>query len=134
MTAGFLMIGLSIVVLGCGSSRGLKQLTGRVSLADGSPLVGARLIFRSNESGNFSATTDKNGNYSAGSTSGTKGIAPGTYVVTVLEYRDPDHPKPMKINAKYTQVKASGIQVTVPAERNTFDITLDPPTENKAPN
>ena len=127
------MIGLSTVVQGCGSSKGLKQLTGRVTLADGSPLVGARLIFRSDESGNFSAATDKDGSYSAGSATGTKGIARGTYVVTVLEYRDPDHPKPTRINAKYTQVKASGLQVTVPTEGNTFDIKLDPPVENKGP-
>jgi hypothetical protein len=127
MTAGFLAIGLYAVVPGCGGSGGLKQLTGRVTLADGSPLVGARLIFRSNESGNFSATTDENGDYAVGSTSGAKGIAPGTYVVTVVEFRDPDHPKPTKFNTKYTQVKTSGVQVTVPAEGSKFDIMLDPP-------
>jgi hypothetical protein len=131
IAASFLVIGLFVASQGCGSSKGLIHLTGRVSLPDGSPLVGARLIFRSNGSGDFSATTDENGNYSAGSTSGTKGIAPGDYVVTLVEYRDPDHPKPMRINAKYTQVKTSGLQVTVPAKSNTFDIMLDPPVEKK---
>lgn len=134
-TAGLLMIGSCVFVQGCGNPKGLKPLRGRVTLADGLPLVGARLIFRSNEnSENFSATTDKNGDYAAGSTSGTKGIAPGSYTVTMVEYRDPDHPKPPKINSKYTQVKSSGLHVTVPAESNTFNVKLDPPAEAKEQN
>ncbi len=44
----------------------LESLSGRVTLADGSPLVRARVIFRSEDGGeNFSAITDEDGKYKA---------------------------------------------------------------------
>ena len=77
---------------------------------------------------NYSATTDKDGYYSAGSVTDGDEIAPGEYVVSVIEnVGNQDHPAPPKINVKYSQVKKSGLQVTVPTEGHKYDIVLDPP-------
>ena len=125
------MIGLSVATQGCGKSQGLERLTGRVTLSNGAPLVGARLIFQpsdtnTNELKESSATTDKEGYYSAGRDG--RGIAPGAYLVSVIEnVGNLDHPAPPRINAKYSQVKKSGLQITVPTEGHTYDIVLDPP-------
>ena len=122
------LFGLLVVASGCGGSGGLEELSGHVTLTDGSPLVRARVIFRSNEAGNFSARTDGEGNYTAGSASGVEGIAPGTYKVTIMEYQgDMDHPTPPKVALKYGLVRKSGLQVTVPAEGGTYDIVLEAP-------
>jgi hypothetical protein len=117
---------------GCGTARRLEKLTGRVTRSNGDPLVGARLIFHPSDSNsnetNYSATTDKDGTYSAGSAAVGGGIAHGKYVVSVIEnVGNPDHPAAPKINSKYSQVKKSGLQVTVPTEGNKYDIVLDPP-------
>jgi hypothetical protein len=131
VTTVLLVIGLSAVAQGCGKSQRLEKLTGRVTLSNGAPLVGARLIFQSNDMNtnelkNSSATTDKDGHYSAGMDG--RGIAPGEYVVSVIEnVGNLDHPAPPKINAKYSQVKKSGLRVTVPTEDHKYDIVLDPP-------
>jgi len=123
------LFGLIVVICGCGGSGGLESLSGRVTLADGSPLVRARVIFRSEDGGeNFSAITDEDGNYTAGKPSGDEGIAAGAYQVTIMENRgDTDHPAPPKINPKYGIVRKSGLQVTVPAEGGTYDMVLEAP-------
>ena len=127
-----LVIGLFFATQGCGRSHRLEKLTGRVTLSKGAPLVGARLVFHSNDANSnemkYFATTDKDGYYSAGSVTDSGGIAPGEYVVSVIEsVGNQDHPAPPKINAKYSQVKKSGLQITVPTEGHTYDIVLDPP-------
>jgi hypothetical protein len=132
ITTLLLVIGVSAATQGCSNSHRLEKLTGRVTLSNGAPLVGARLIFHpndtnSNEMKSSSATTDKDGYYSAGSVTDGGGIAPGEYMVSVIEnVGNQDHPTPPKINAKYSQVKKSGLQVTVPTEGHTYDIVLDP--------
>lgn len=127
ITRGLLVATIAVAV-GCGKSSRLENLTGRVTASsDGSPVVGGRLIFHSDGAKNFSATTDQNGYYSAGSIPGGEGIAAGKYVITVVEFTDLEHPKPSKINVKYSQVRTSGLQVDVPAKDDKFDIVLDPP-------
>jgi len=111
----------------------LEKLTGRVTLSNGAALVGARLIFHPNDANSndtkySSATTDKDGYYSAGSVTDGDGIPPGEYVVSVIEnVGNQDHPMPSKINVKYSQMKKSGLQVTVPTEGHKYDIVLDSP-------
>jgi hypothetical protein len=111
----------------------LEKLAGRVTISNGAPLSGARLIFHangtsSNEMNYLSAATDKDGYYSAGSVANGEGIPPGEYAVSVIEsVGNQDHPLPSKINIKYSQAKKSGLQVTVPTEGHKYDIVLDPP-------
>jgi Carboxypeptidase regulatory-like domain len=123
------LVALLAAAAGCGSSDRIG-VTGRVTHRDGSPLVGARVTFRSPQTGKTaSGFTDQDGNYELGTTTPGEGIPPGGYYVTVLEDRGPiENRKPPTVNEKYTLPDLSGLLFKVePAGARTFDIVVDPP-------
>ena len=97
--------------------------------ASGAPLVRARVIARSAETGKSAyATSDSSGNFELNGGDG-EGMPAGNYDVIVLEDRgDPDARRPMTVAARYRNHETSGLKVTVEAgETSDFNVTLDPP-------
>ena len=118
-----------IAIAGCGSSD-RANVTGTLLRKDGTPLVGARVIARSPETGESAyGITDSEGRFELGAAAESGGIPPGGYEVLIVEDRgDPDHRKPLSIAAKYRDPSASGLKVNVTAgEQAELNLTLDPP-------
>jgi hypothetical protein len=124
-----LLVAVLAGAVGCGSSDRIG-ITGRVTRRDGSPLAGARITFRSPETGKTaSGFTDQNGNYELGTSSPGEGVPPGGYYVTILEDRGPiENQKPPTVSEKYNLPDSSGLLFKVePGGAKSFDITVDPP-------
>ena len=76
---------LMCVCSGCGSSD-RAHVSGTVVRHDGSPLVGAKLIATSAETGqSATASTDTNGHFDFGTGESGDGIPPGNYNVVIVE-------------------------------------------------
>jgi Carboxypeptidase regulatory-like domain len=124
-----LMLSAVLALSGCGNS-GRVGVTGQVKRKDGSPLVGARVTFRSPGTGKTaSGFTDENGNYVLGTSTPGEGLLPDGYYVTVIEDRGPlENRKPPTVSDKYTRPDTSGLLCKVePGGSTTFNIVLDPP-------
>jgi Carboxypeptidase regulatory-like domain len=119
-----------VAVIGCGKSSGLQDIEGRVTHKDGSPLVGATVMYRSADSHKYATgVTDNDGHYTLGTSHPGEGIAPGNYSITVMENRgDEDNMRPPTIHRKYSLPSKSGLTFKVePGGKSTFDMELDPP-------
>lgn len=131
-SAEFLFITVAILsfplAIGCGKSD-VGKVSGTISRKDGTPVVGARVIGRSDETGkSANGQTNAEGHYEFGILSVGDGIAPGSYNVMVVEDRgDEINPRPATIASKYSKLATSGLKFSVQAgEKKIFDITLDP--------
>jgi hypothetical protein len=114
---------------GCGGSD-RAHVSGTLVHKDGTPLVRARVLARSRETGHSaSGVTNEQGFFELGVEKKGDGIPPGEYYVVIYEDRgDADYPNPPSISSKYEKASGSGFTLKVKAgERNTFDATLDPP-------
>jgi hypothetical protein len=97
---------------------------------DGSPLVGARITFRSPESGKSAmGFTDSDGRYTLGTERPGEGVLPGKYEITVFEDRGPDTKlRPRTIHPGYEAIQTTPLKFTVEASGNaTYDMVLLPP-------
>ena len=118
--------------IGCGNSAGTYPVTGRVTLPNELPLVGATVTFKPIEGESRArprGRTDENGYFSLRFDENNSGALPGTYQVTVNEALADDidaMPEP-KIHPRYSSFKESGLQFTVESGSNNFDIQIDPP-------
>jgi hypothetical protein len=124
----FSTIWLPIAFTGCGKA-GVASVSGTVVHQDGTPVVGARIIARSSESGkSANGETDANGHYELSRVVSDDGVLPGEYYVIVMEDRgDENQRRPATIAAKYTKPATSGLKFSVqPGEKTTFDMKLDP--------
>jgi hypothetical protein len=118
-----------IVITGCARSDRIG-ITGRVTRKDGSPVVGAKVTFRSPRTGSTAmGFTDENGRYNLGTATVGEGIPPEGYYVTVFEDRGAvTNLKPPTIHEKYTSYSDSGLKFKVQeGGETTFDMVLDPP-------
>ena len=120
---------LAIITLaaGCQSSDRVK-VNGRVVRHDGTPLIQATVIARSDETGKWAkGTTDADGYYELGMASAGDGIPPGVYRVTIMEADgDASRSRPT-VPAKYVNPASSKLELTVAkGKKVTFDIKLDP--------
>jgi hypothetical protein len=109
---------------GCSQSDRAK-VHGTLAHKDGSPVVGARVVARSSETGVTGyGTTDANGDFEI-----VGGLADGNYDVSILEDRgDPDNRRPATIAGKYREPSTSGIQIEVKNRGAVeLNLTLDPP-------
>jgi len=116
-----------ITASGCGGSDRAK-VTGTVRHQDGTPLVGALVIARSNTTGSSAnGDTDGNGHFVLRTDQERDGIPPGDYYVIIVEgRRELDSPQPQTISAKYRSPSSSGLRFSVkPGEETVFDVTLD---------
>jgi Carboxypeptidase regulatory-like domain len=122
-----ILVPLLLLTIGCGKTT-VAKVSGTVSRKDGSHLVGARVIARSDETGkSANGLTNAQGEYELGTLEVGDGVAPGDYYVIVLEERgDEINPRPATIAAKYSKAATSGFKFSVQAgEKKTFDMTLD---------
>lgn len=121
-----LMIALMLCV-GCGDSF-RTSVGGRITRADGSPLVGATVTARSEATGKWArGVTDADGAFELGGATAEDGVEPGDYYVTITEDRGDMGQLPATIPARYAKSTASGIALTVAAgESQELNLQLDP--------
>lgn len=121
----------SMVLLcsGCGDPD-RAQVYGTVVRVDGTPVKGARVVFRSPDTGKtaYGMTNDK-GEYELGVMSKGDGIPSGEYEVMVVEdLGDWDNPKPPTIHENYRHGKWSMLKATIsPGESLKYDLELKLP-------
>jgi hypothetical protein len=123
------VIALLAVVLGCAPSDKVT-VSGRVTRVDGSPVVGARVVFRSPETGKSArAITGEEGTYSLGTVERGDGVHPGGYYVVIVEDRGSiENPRPRTFHAKYERPNTSGFVIRIKeGESTNFDMELDLP-------
>jgi hypothetical protein len=131
-TAGWIaspiLLALSISA-GCGDSdRGAVR--GKLTRKDGSPLVGAKVIATSPETGKSAhAQTDAKGEFILGGNEKGDGVSPSSYAIVIQESRGETEVRPpASIAKKYESPSTSGLSFTVKAgETIQLDLTLDPP-------
>ncbi len=114
---------------GCGSSD-RAHVSGTVVRHDGSPLVGAKLIATSKESGqSATASTDASGRFDFGTSEPGDGIPPGNYNVVVVEdLGDMDNRRAPTIAAKYRDPVKSEVSFSASAgEAKELNLTLEAP-------
>lgn len=95
---------------------------------DGTPLVGARVMARSNETGKSAyGQTNAKGYFELGGSEQGDGIPPGDYYVTIVEdFGDADNPRKPTISNKYRNPATSGLNLSLKAGENTvLDAKLD---------
>jgi hypothetical protein len=122
-----MILALLAVAAGCsGSDR--ATVTGRATHKGGGPLVGARIIARSDATGkSATATTHPDGTYQLGTHETPDSILPGDYNVMVVEDTgDSNAQKPQTIANKYKDPDRSQLKFSVKAgEHAVLDMTLD---------
>jgi hypothetical protein len=117
------------VVAGCGRSD-RATVSGTLVRKDGTPLVRARVIATSAESGKSAyGQTDESGEFELGISEAGDGVPPGEYTVVILENRgDAEVPPPATISKKYRDRSKSGINLSVEAgDSEQLQLRLDPP-------
>lgn len=120
-----LLASLLVVAAGCGGSD-RAAVQGRITRHDGTPLAGATVTARSDETGKWAkGVTDADGKYELGVVNAGDGIPPGDYYVTVVEDRGDQGQLPATIPAKYGK-STSGLTLTLSAgDAKEFNVTLD---------
>ena len=118
-----------VVSLGAGCASGgpeIAYVEGRITL-DGEPLVGATIVFVSENGRPSGAATGADGKYVLNFANGRKGAVPGTNTVRIMTLRDADQDE----NGK----SIPGRPETVPAEYNsetTLSFEVEPKKKNIA--
>jgi Carboxypeptidase regulatory-like domain len=120
---------IAAAIIGC-SGDGRSSVAGKVTGADGAPIVGATIIARSGETGaSASGETGSDGSYELGGSKPGDGVPPGNYAVRVVGQRksmQDDAGSAAKVPARYSSQDTSGLSFTVePGEAKQFDIKLD---------
>ena len=111
---------------GCGGSD-RATVSGTLLHQDGTPLVGARVIARSNETGKSAyGQTNGEGYFELGGVKEGDGIPAGEYYVTIVEdFGDENDPRTPTISNKYRNSATSGLSLSVkPGEKAVLDAKL----------
>lgn len=122
-----LLVGL--LVVGCG---GMGQVDGKVVWADGKPagdLAGSLVVFESAEM-KISARGNirPDGTFVIGTNAADDGAPVGEYEVAVMEHRAAPEGQPVppaKMDLKHSNLKTSGLKVTVKSGMNPVTLTLE---------
>jgi hypothetical protein len=121
---------LILLSTGCGDAD-RATVTGTLTRHDGTPLAGARVVARSNETGKASyARTDEQGRFALGGEQEGDGIPPGEYYVLIVENRgEGANRRPPSISLKYRDPSASRLTFKVdPGGQTELNLKLDPPS------
>jgi hypothetical protein len=113
---------------GCGHGE-QSRFIGKLVRRDGTPLVGARVVVRSNETQKPAyGTTDASGQVSFNLPNEEHANGACDYEVMIVEDNSGGENSKRTIAAKYQDPKKSGLKVTAqPGEHVKLDVTLDPP-------
>lgn len=120
--------GALLLAIGCGSAD-RAEVSGKVTRADGSPLVGARVIARADATGkSANGLTDSDGSYVLSMIEPGDGVPAGEYKASIIEYRGSgDNMRPASISSKYANPDESGLAFAVSGgEEKVFDVVVDP--------
>lgn len=126
---GLLATSLALAAAAGCSKSNVVSVSGKALRKDGTPVRGAQVIARSDESGKtVNGQTDANGHYDLGTEKAGDGVPPGNYYVVVIEDLGDEHARrPATIANKYSKPSTSGLKFTVQAaEKTVFDMSLDP--------
>lgn len=123
LLAGIMLAGAT----GCSKSDKV-YVSGNVTLKDGTPVEGVRVLFRSNKTGNSArGLTDANGRYELSSLAPGDGIEPGKYYVTLAQNTvGEDNTAPTIYHEKYRSPTQELIFDVESDQANVIDIKLDP--------
>jgi hypothetical protein len=122
-----------LLLLLAGGCSDKASVRGRITRTDGSPVVGARVIFRSAATGKSAhGMTNTTGDYQLGVMEKGDGIPPGEYTVVVVEdLGEWENPKPSTVHQNYRHPSTSGLSVILePRERRVYDLELKLPKKN----
>jgi hypothetical protein len=120
--------GALLLALGCGGGD-RAEVSGKVTRADGSPLVGARVIARSDATGkSANGVTDNDGHYFLSMVEPGDGVPAGDYKASIIEFRGTgDNMRPASISLKYGNPDESGLAFAISGgEEKVFDVVVDP--------
>jgi hypothetical protein len=120
--------GALLLALGCGGGD-RAEVSGKVTRADGSPLVGARVIARSDATGkSANGVTDYDGHYVLSMVEPGDGVPAGDYKASIIEFRGTgDNMRPASISLKYGNPDESGLAFAISGgEEKVFDVVVDP--------
>jgi hypothetical protein len=120
--------GALLLALGCGGGD-RAEVSGKVTRADGSPLVGARVIARSDATGkSANGVTDNDGHYVLSMVEPGDGVPAGDYKASIIEFRGTgDNMRPASISLKYGNPDESGLAFAISGgEEKVFDVVVDP--------
>ena len=117
-----------VAAVGCAKSD-KSTVAGRITLKDGTPVAGVRVMFRSNKTGKSArGLTDADGNYELTSLTPGDGIVPGTYYVTLGANASGEGDVMSEVfNPKYVSATQELIFEIEPGKANRIDMQLDPP-------
>lgn len=121
---------LLLVLLTCVGCSDRAYVQGQVIRTDGTPVVKARVVARSDETGvSGHGLTNDSGNYSLGVMEKGDGLPPGKYTVVVVEdLGDVTNPKPPTVHPNYRHPTTSGLSLTLePREKRAYDLELKLP-------
>ena len=96
------LLGISGCFGGGESLPELANVTGTVNL-DGSPLIGANVLFQPQQGKTAFALTDENGKFELMYNQETAGTVPGSYTVKVSKEKNPEEPGNNLIPPKYNE-------------------------------
>lgn len=130
----FLSFLLCSLLVGCGG--GNVKVSGKISLSDGTPVTGGRIVFVG-EVTQGKGAIDKDGNYSLSFDKKNNGVPPGTYKVVIngafftpantkTEDEMDTGTRPM-VDLKYAEVETTPLTCTVPGDG--YDFTVEPSAE-----
>lgn len=119
----------SCIAAGCGAAKTVP-VKGSVRLTDGTPVVGATVVFESAQHRvSPSGTTDDDGAFTLTAFSRDDGAPPGEYRIAVHPPTAADsseHQPPSPFDERYASASTSGLSFTVGPGAETCDLMLDP--------
>jgi hypothetical protein len=130
---GWFLVGISVAVVavaGCGRS-GLHPVRGRVSFADGSPLLTGRVVVSYGDGTASSGSINPDGTFRVGTLKQSDGMRPGTYRVAVKDayvevQKNGETVSEPLIHKRFADPATSGLEFTVP-EKTVWEIVVEKP-------
>jgi len=120
-------------ICGCSGQESTYEVTGKVTMADGSPLNGGMVVFQAPRKPPAKGSIQPDGTYKLGTYEEGDGAVAGTHQVTIVPPTPPNWNEkkqgvpPDVFDPKYRSFTTSGLTCDVTDDR-TFDIgPLDPP-------
>ena len=137
-----IVVGVSILLCGCGRGPRTYPVTGKVVFDDGTPLTSGGVVFSElvvaeGVATNARGAIDGDGRFRLTTFKDNDGALPGKHRLLVRADRDADDylkrgiiPKPV-IDERFESYDTSGLECTVEQGQNEFTLVVDPPGKSK---